>query len=58
MEFFAYLDPGLGSLFVQALIGIVAGAAFIFRNSLAKIKNGIAKVFKKQRKSESEPEEE
>lgn len=60
MHVFAYLDPGLGSLFVQALIGVVAGAAFIFRNSIAKIKNGIMKVLGKKRTKDtrSETEEE
>lgn len=37
MRFFAYLDPQTGSLFVQALIGSVAGVGFIFRNSISKV---------------------
>lgn len=34
---FAYLDPSTGSLFVQAFIGSIAGASFVFRNSLSKL---------------------
>jgi hypothetical protein len=34
---FGYLDPSTGSLFVQALIGSVAGVGFVFRKTLGKI---------------------
>ncbi len=34
---FAYLDPGTGSLFIQAIIGAVVGGLFVFRSFLAKI---------------------
>ncbi len=42
MRFFAYLDPGTGSLFIQAIIGgvlavVVALRSFI-RNAFYKIK--------------------
>lgn len=34
---FAYLDPGTGSIVVQALIGVIAGGAFIFKNTIRRI---------------------
>ena len=36
MRFFGYLDPGTGSMFVQAIIGIIAGGAFVFRTYISK----------------------
>lgn len=36
---FAYLDPGTGSLFIQAIIGAVVGGMFVFRNFFAKVAN-------------------
>lgn len=37
MFHFAYLDPGTGSIIVQALIGIIAGAAFVLKSTIRKI---------------------
>jgi len=34
---FGYLDPGTGSLFIQAVIGALVGGAFVFRSFLARI---------------------
>ena len=34
-----YIDPGSGSYLVQVIIAAVLGAAFYFRNFLAKIKS-------------------
>jgi hypothetical protein len=42
VEHFAYLDPTTGSLFIQALIGSIAGVGFIFRNSASKILNKVS----------------
>jgi hypothetical protein len=36
----AYIDPGLGSVLIQLLIGGVAGAAFFFRRTLARFRPG------------------
>lgn len=42
---FAYLDPGTGSLFVQAVIaGVLAAAA-----TVARFKSRIIKLFKKDK---------
>lgn len=44
---FAYIDPGTGSLFFQALIGVILGGFVIFRNyffkAVAKIKSIFAR---------------
>jgi hypothetical protein len=37
MFHFAYLDPGTGSIVIQAVIGVVAGAAFVLKNSIRKV---------------------
>lgn len=42
MFHFGYLDPGTGSLFVQALIGSVAGVGFAFRKTLGKVVHRVA----------------
>lgn len=42
MFHFGYLDPSTGSLFVQALIGSVAGVGFAFRKTLGKVVHRIA----------------
>jgi len=34
---FGYLDPGTGSIVIQALIGVIAGGAFVFKNTIRKI---------------------
>jgi hypothetical protein len=33
----AYIDPGSGSLVLQAAIGIVTGAAYYFRGGLSRL---------------------
>jgi hypothetical protein len=33
---FAYLDPGTGSLFVQAVIGSVLAGGYVLRNSIRR----------------------
>ena len=47
MEIFAYLDPGTGSIIIQAVIGAVAGAAFIFRNAVKQAGVKLTSIFKK-----------
>jgi hypothetical protein len=41
---FAYIDPGAGSLFFQALVGSVLGGMLIFRNLMSKMGANIKKV--------------
>lgn len=43
---FAYIDPGSGSLFIQALIGFVLGGTFMFRRFLGKMVGKITKSSK------------
>lgn len=47
MKLFAYLDPGTGSLILQAVIGVIAGAGIFFKDS-------IKKLFKKSDKKNKE----
>lgn len=34
---FAYLDPGTGSILVQAVIGVAAGAAVVGRRTVGRV---------------------
>lgn len=43
MDFLAYLDPGTGSLILQAVIGIGAGIAFFTRSYWHKLKGLFSK---------------
>lgn len=36
MFHFAYLDPGTGSIVIQALIGVIAGGAFVLKSTIKK----------------------
>jgi hypothetical protein len=36
---FAYLDPGTGSMIIQALIGIVAGVALFGRKAIQAVRS-------------------
>jgi len=45
----AYIDPGMGSLILQGLIGAIAAVSFFFTN----IKNKIFNFFKKKKKTKS-----
>ena len=52
---YAYLDPGTGSMIIQALIGILATAALFLTNLKIKIKLLFRKIFKKKdQKSDEE----
>ena len=46
---FAYLDPGTGSIILQAILGALAGLTF-FTNFWQKVKNFFKKLFKKDNK--------
>ena len=43
----AYLDPGMGSIVLQAVIGIILGAGVVFRQSLYQVGSFLKKPFKR-----------
>lgn len=45
---YAYLDPGTGSLLLQALIGGVAAGLFAFRQYWGRIKGSLGSRFTRQ----------
>lgn len=36
MDFFGYIDPGTGSLFIQSLIGVGLAVGIAFRTTIGK----------------------
>jgi hypothetical protein len=42
---FAYIDPGAGSLFFQALLGSLLAGSLMFRRLLSKMGTNLRKVF-------------
>ena len=55
MHVFAYLDPGTGSIIIQALIGLGAGIALFGRRGLWAIKS---KLFGKKKAKDSDGDDE
>tara|TARA_B100000424_G_scaffold73624_1_gene54660 strand:- start:127 stop:336 length:210 start_codon:yes stop_codon:yes gene_type:complete len=51
---FAYLDPGSGSVILQAIIGFIAAIFATLSFYWGKFKLFILKLFKKEKKSEKE----
>jgi hypothetical protein len=49
---FAYIDPGTGSLFLQAIIGAVLGGLFFFRRVITKASMKVKKVLRRNGKGE------
>ena len=49
---FAYLDPGTGSIILQAILGFIASAASYCAFYWNKVKNLFKKIFKKKEKTE------
>ena len=47
---FAYLDPGTGSIILQAIIGAIAAGLTFFTNFWLKVKNFFKRIFKKDKK--------
>lgn len=47
---FGYIDPGTGSLFLQAIIGVVLGGLFFFRRAFTKVSMKVKRVFKRNGK--------
>jgi hypothetical protein len=39
MHHLAYIDPGTGSLFVQASLGMVLAGGFVLRNSVRRLRD-------------------
>lgn len=52
MKIFAYLDPGTGSLILQATIGVVVGAGIFFRDGIKKL---FLLITGRSKKSKEEP---
>ena len=48
---YAYLDPGTGSLIIQALFGILAAIGAYITLYWRKLKNLLNKIFKKKKDS-------
>jgi hypothetical protein len=45
---YAYLDPGTGSIILQAILGAIAAGLTFFTNFWLKVKNFFKKFFKKK----------
>lgn len=46
MQLFSYIDPGSGSLILQATIGVLFGIGIFFRNSFGRVFYSIKRVFR------------
>lgn len=57
MEFFAYLDPGSGSLFIQAILGLVLAGGLFFRRITHRVSQLFHKVTKRQVAKNEKPAE-
>lgn len=44
---YAYLDPGTGSIILQAILGAIAAGLTFFTNFWLKVKNFFKRIFKK-----------
>lgn len=53
---FAYIDPGTGSLFLQAIIGVVLGGLFFFRRAITKVSMKVKKVLRRNGKQDKDAE--
>jgi hypothetical protein len=51
MQLFSYIDPGSGSLILQATIGVLFGIAVFFRNSFGQVFQSIKRVFRGNKKN-------
>lgn len=50
---FAYLDPGTGSIILQAILGFIAAAITTLSFYWNKVKKLFSKIFKRDKKSEN-----
>lgn len=56
MEFFAYLDPGSGSLFIQSIIGIVLAGGVFFRRHISRFVHKLRNIFGSRSKNAQKEE--
>lgn len=56
MPVFGYLDPGTGSLFLQAVVGFILGGIFMFRGFLLKLASKFKKGSKRREDNEKTAE--
>ncbi len=49
---YAYLDPGTGSIILQAILGFIAASLATLSFYWNKVKNFLCKLLKKNKKSE------
>lgn len=52
-DFFGYIDPGTGSVFIQAVIGTVLAGTFILRNFIRQLFYRIKSFITRSKKSEA-----
>lgn len=50
MQLFSYIDPGSGSLILQATIGVLFGIGVFFRSSFSRAFQSIKRVFRGNKK--------
>jgi hypothetical protein len=43
MDFLAYIDPGSGSLIIQAVIATIVAVPFFFRQQIGRLVRGVRK---------------
>lgn len=51
---YAYLDPGSGSMILQAILGFIAAALATVSYYWEKVKTFLSKLFRKKKKSEKD----
>lgn len=54
LRIFLYIDPGSGSLILQATLGVILGLGVFFRNSLKHAFQSIKQVFRGNKKNKTE----
>jgi len=52
-QIYAYLDPGTGSIILQAVIGVLVGALFAIKIFWGRIKSFLGGLFSKSSKSKN-----
>ena len=57
MKYIAYLDPGTGSLFLQAVIGVLLAGAVAFRSFFGRLFAKISQLFSRKQKASDDKDE-
>lgn len=57
IRFFGYLDPGTGSMIVQALIGVIAAVSIFARRVIGGTARKVVSVFRRRKPLTQENEE-